>query len=658
MMKRNLLSRTLLLLLMVVGGVCGAWAQDVTIATATFNGSGEEYTEGWSTTGTGKGRADCVIIGKDENITSPAFDLSGYSKVTITFTGRRFGTLSGSKATVDVAIAGTSQGTIDITKTSVGTVSGSIEFTPTPSMTAAVLVFTCTNATSAGSTHGAGIGSITIKGQKMTSPLSSISITGSYPTSFYTGDTFSHEGALVTAQYEDNSSNDVTDDASFSGYDMTTSGKQTVTVSYTEGGITKTTSYNITVTERPKFTVTLGDDDTELTETVAAGGVLLPTREDVGYYVFKGWGITNLLAETETAPTILSGEYFPSENITLYPIYQRTEGNAEDTHTVNIGEYATANKWTTTDGKGQYFSVNLDEFVTASVTPASGHNGKVYTNNDIVNWRIYDGATLTITSTSDNIISVKISTQDSGFGFAYNGTKLQRGETFSDISPSNSIELSNNGATSRITDIEIVTSNVVKYYISTPATNLVIPVAKEYISYCSPYALDFTNVDGLEALVVTKINDTSVSTEAVTTVPARVGVILHKDPECEATSFNVPVAATATAPAGNKLVGVLEATAIGGNNTDYTDYVLKGGKFMKASAGTLPAGKAYLHVEAPANAAPALTIGFGDEGTTGIRSIDNGQLTIDNVYYDLSGRRVAEPTKGVYIVNGKKVVIK
>ena len=57
---------------------------------------------------------------------------------------------------------------------------------------------------------------------------------------------------------------------------------------------------------------------------------------------------------------------------------------------------------------------------------------------------------------------------------------------------------------------------------------------------------------------------------------------------------------------------------------------------------------------------------FGDdENTTAIRSIDNGQLTIDNwagAWYDLQGRRIAngqKPTaKGVYINNGKKIVIK
>ena len=51
---------------------------------------------------------------------------------------------------------------------------------------------------------------------------------------------------------------------------------------------------------------------------------------------------------------------------------------------------------------------------------------------------------------------------------------------------------------------------------------------------------------------------------------------------------------------------------------------------------------------------------FGDEsaGSTGIGSIDNGQLTIDNVVYNLNGQRVAQPAKGLYIVNGCKVIIK
>lgn len=52
-----------------------------------------------------------------------------------------------------------------------------------------------------------------------------------------------------------------------------------------------------------------------------------------------------------------------------------------------------------------------------------------------------------------------------------------------------------------------------------------------------------------------------------------------------------------------------------------------------------------------------LAINLDDDETTGLKSIDNGQWTIDN-YYDLQGRRITNPTKGLYIVNGKKVIIK
>ena len=48
---------------------------------------------------------------------------------------------------------------------------------------------------------------------------------------------------------------------------------------------------------------------------------------------------------------------------------------------------------------------------------------------------------------------------------------------------------------------------------------------------------------------------------------------------------------------------------------------------------------------------------FGDETT----NIEHSTLNIehsDNSVYDLQGRKVAQPTKGLYIHNGKKVVIK
>ena len=53
------------------------------------------------------------------------------------------------------------------------------------------------------------------------------------------------------------------------------------------------------------------------------------------------------------------------------------------------------------------------------------------------------------------------------------------------------------------------------------------------------------------------------------------------------------------------------------------------------------------------------SLGIGsDDGTTGIRLMDNGQPTMDNgQWYNLNGQRVSKPTKGLYISNGKKVIV-
>lgn len=76
--------------------------------------------------------------------------------------------------------------------------------------------------------------------------LSSISLSGNYQTSFVEGDSFVF-GGIVTANYSDNSHIDVTSSATFTGYNMTVTGNQTVNVSYIYKNVEKTQSYNINV---------------------------------------------------------------------------------------------------------------------------------------------------------------------------------------------------------------------------------------------------------------------------------------------------------------------------------------------------------------------------------------------------------------------------
>ena len=64
-------------------------------------------------------------------------------------------------------------------------------------------------------------------------------------------------------------------------------------------------------------------------------------------------------------------------------------------------------------------------------------------------------------------------------------------------------------------------------------------------------------------------------------------------------------------------------------------------------------GKAYLTYSGAL--APEF---FGFDETTDINTLNVERETLNGEVYDLQGRRVAQPTKGLYIVNGKKVVIK
>ena len=75
------------------------------------------------------------------------------------------------------------------------------------------------------------------------------------------------------------------------------------------------------------------------------------------------------------------------------------------------------------------------------------------------------------------------------------------------------------------------------------------------------------------------------------------------------------------------------------------------------AAFTSPAHKAWLAL--PANSGAPVFLGLPGEDPTGIASVENRQQRTENVWYDLSGRRINAPkTKGIYIKDGRKVVIK
>ena len=171
-----------------------------------------------------------------------------------------------------------------------------------------------------------------------------------------------------------------------------------------------------------------------------------------------------------------------------------------------------------------------------------------------------------------------------------------------------------------------------------------------YKAYNTTIDTDFSGT-GVTAYVVTGHTAKSVTLEEVTAAPAGTPLVLKAD----GGDYTLKAAKETPAAPAKNLLQVSNGT-VGDGATIYALANVDGPGFYVVQEGlTIPTN----YIVIPAGNAPALSFDFG-EGTTGIRSIENGQLTIDNVYYDLSGRKLnAMPTqKGVYIVNGKKVVIK
>ena len=185
-------------------------------------------------------------------------------------------------------------------------------------------------------------------------------------------------------------------------------------------------------------------------------------------------------------------------------------------------------------------------------------------------------------------------------------------------------------------------------------TSVTLTPAKTYTTLTSSYALDFTN-SSLKAFIVTDgdISDNKVTMTQVNKVPAGTGLVIKSEDPGSAVIVPVFDGSGADDVTGNKMEGsATEETAIAVN----AGYILKDGAFHPSNGdGKLAAGKAYLHIAVPTGSAPALSMDFG-EGTTSIQVVDRTEY--ENLYYTLDGRRVAQPTKGLYIVNGKKVIVK
>ena len=184
-------------------------------------------------------------------------------------------------------------------------------------------------------------------------------------------------------------------------------------------------------------------------------------------------------------------------------------------------------------------------------------------------------------------------------------------------------------------------------------------------TYCSLYALDFSEVEGLKAYSAIGFNSSTqvVTLARVMTTPAEAGIFVKGEPG----EYTVPIVEECNEHTLNLLVGTLEQTTVNSTEGEMSNY-----KFTVAELDEVPmfypfednttfsAGKAYLQIPTawlPATAQKSLSVRFDEGETTEIDEVEDENEDVKTVY-DLQGRVVENPTSGIYIINGKKVVVK
>ena len=174
-------------------------------------------------------------------------------------------------------------------------------------------------------------------------------------------------------------------------------------------------------------------------------------------------------------------------------------------------------------------------------------------------------------------------------------------------------------------------------------------------TFASDVALDFSAVTGIEAYIATTDGST-ITLARKNKIAAGIGVLL-RSVSGDAINKDVPVAATTDDVTGNIFVRGNDAAVATSADGKY-NWILskKSGVvgFYHANGNNVAKNRAYLQTVA---AEARINLNFDDEDATAIeavktQNVENGQ------YFNLAGQRVAQPTKGLYIVNGKKVIVK
>ncbi len=523
-------------------------------------------------------------------------------------------------------------------------------------------------------------GNTTLYAKWNTKTITGLSYTGTLTkTTYYAGDSFDPAGLTVNASYNDESQEDVTASVLWTP-DPLTKGTTSVTGTYMGQTVNIT---GLTVKEAAGAISITADNPVNVVALGGSGDLALAyenlTISSASDFGIQFYDANDDEIEVPTWIEVTVENVEPSSYKVSYVVLANNVNSARSAYFKvyaldNNSDLAYSNKVTITQaaipdfiadgvfdfvkageadydyGSGVEKTDNSTTYVTEPKTWTSGNvtmvtarvsgSGYRWWSNDNT-LRFYNESTATF-SVPDGYAITKIVTTGANFDSADNG------------------ELSSDTWTGLSKEVKLTATD--KRYVKTitvtyvPIETVTVGTAG-YATYASDNDLDFTD-SNIKAYIAKAKNDGSgVTFERKYKIPAGTGVLLYKDGG--ATEY-IPVTTESTDDVTYNVfvrgTGENVASVVGNMYNYILNKVNNVVGFYKAAGNKVAKNRAYIQVESASFAKDFISMPGFDDSTTGVTEVNGSGLMVNGPVYDLQGRRVEKPGKGLYIVNGKKVL--
>ena len=334
----------------------------------------------------------------------------------------------------------------------------------------------------------------------------------------------------------------------------------------------------------------------------------------------------------------------------------------------------------TLPGSSLYVFDGVDNSVVTNITPEEKMEGKYYRFKDASGKYLSAAASLAVNENAD-ASTVFYLTEDSKLLSYSNGLFLNKVGGFEQVNHTGNVAHFKNGSAENTVMIGIAPG----VYLSSDGTTVAaqggdwtmeevtsLPVtvtAAKFATFYAPVAVAMPESQEITAHTVVPENDrptaTAMLSDPLPAIPANTGVVLYANVG-ESTTFYLDITKDAPKAISLEMKGTLARTLVTKPEGKECYVLARGengvGLYIATNGNNnstfYNAGhKAYLEVTKKTDGANFASYSFRFNVATAIEEVEDKNVEVKTIY-DLTGRKVEVPAKGMYIINGKKVFIK